>query len=67
VPTEGRDIVIGAGCFFGAGAIVIGPVAIGDDVIVGAGAVITSDIPSGVFAAGIPARVIRHHAEQPAD
>jgi acetyltransferase-like isoleucine patch superfamily enzyme len=65
VPTEGRDVVIGAGCFFGAGATVIGPCAIGDDVIVGAGAVVTSDIPSGVFAAGIPARVIRHHSEQP--
>ena len=65
VPTDGRDIVIGAGCFFGAGATVIGPCAIGDDVIVGAGAVVTSDIPSGTFAAGIPARVIRHHAGEP--
>lgn len=62
VPTEGRDIVIGAGCFLGAGAAVIGPCVIGDDVIVGAGAVVTSDIPSGTFVAGVPARVIRHHA-----
>jgi acetyltransferase-like isoleucine patch superfamily enzyme len=65
VPTEGRDIVIGEGCFFGAGAAVIGPCVIGDDVIVGAGAVVTSEIPSGMFAAGVPAQVIRHHAELP--
>lgn len=61
VPTEGRDIVIGEGCFFGAGATVIGPCVIGDDVIVGAGAVVTSDLPSGTFAAGVPAQVLRYH------
>jgi acetyltransferase-like isoleucine patch superfamily enzyme len=62
VPTEGRDIVIGDGCFLGAGVTVIGPCVIGDDVIIGAGAVVTSDLPSATFAAGIPARVIRQHA-----
>ena len=62
VPKTGRDIVIGEGCFFGAGATVIGPCVIGDNVIVGAGAVVTSDLPDGTFAGGIPARVIRHHA-----
>jgi acetyltransferase-like isoleucine patch superfamily enzyme len=55
VPTEGRDITIGSGCFFGAAAIVVGPVTIGDNVMVAAGAVVTRNIPSGSFAAGVPA------------
>jgi acetyltransferase-like isoleucine patch superfamily enzyme len=59
VPTEGRDIVIGAGCFFGAAAIVVGPVTIGDNVVIAAGAVVTRDVPSGSFAAGVPARFRR--------
>jgi acetyltransferase-like isoleucine patch superfamily enzyme len=63
VPRTGRDITIGEGCFFGAGATVIGPCTIGDNVIVGAGAVVASDLPSGTFAGGIPARVIRRHAD----
>jgi acetyltransferase-like isoleucine patch superfamily enzyme len=55
VPSEGRDVTIGAGCFFGAGVFVIGPVTIGDNVVVGAGAVVTHDIPPGCFASGVPA------------
>jgi acetyltransferase-like isoleucine patch superfamily enzyme len=59
VPTSGRDIRIGKGCFIGAGAIVLGGVSLGDNVIVGAGAVVTSDAPDGSFLAGVPARVVR--------
>ena len=61
VPLEGRDIAIGAGCFIGAGATIIGPCVVGDDVIIGAGAVVTSDVPSSCFVAGIPAKVVRTH------
>jgi len=57
VPAAGRDIRIGKGCFIGAGAIIVGPVTIGDNVRIGAGSVVTRDIPSGAFAAGVPARV----------
>ena len=63
VPSEGRDIIIGEGCFFGAGATVIGPCVIGDNVIIGAGAVVSADVPSGCFAAGVPARVVRRLTE----
>lgn len=59
VPTEGRDVVIGAGCFIGSGAIIVGPATIGNNVIIGAGAVVISDLPSGCFAVGVPARPIR--------
>ena len=40
------------------------PVTIGDDVIIGAGSVVTRDIPAGVFAAGNPCRVIRPFCEE---
>jgi acetyltransferase-like isoleucine patch superfamily enzyme len=58
-PTSGSDIRIGSGCWIASGAIVTGGVTIGDNTIIGAGAVVALDIPSGVFAAGVPARVIR--------
>ncbi len=58
VPEFGYDIVIGNGCWIAAGAIISGGVTIGDNVIIAANAVVTKDIPSFSFAAGIPAKVI---------
>jgi acetyltransferase-like isoleucine patch superfamily enzyme len=58
-PTSGSDIHIGSGCWIASGVIVTGGVTVGDNTIIGAGAVVTLDIPSGVFAAGVPAQVIR--------
>jgi maltose O-acetyltransferase len=50
----GRDVWIG-------GATVVCPgVHIGDETVVGAGSVVTKDLPTRVFAAGNPCRVIRH-------
>jgi maltose O-acetyltransferase len=43
----------------GGGVIVCPGVRIGDDTVVGAGAVVTRDLPAGVVAVGNPARVIR--------
>ncbi|MGW6423619.1 sugar O-acetyltransferase [Nocardia sp. NPDC055053] len=53
-------IRIGNNAWFGGGVIVCPGVTIGDDVVVGAGSVVTRDLPDRVFAAGNPARVIRH-------
>ena len=58
-PTEGNDIEIGSGCFFGSGSIVLGNVNIGDNVIIAAGAVVVDDIPSNSIAVGIPAKVLK--------
>lgn len=58
-PTTGSDIHIGSGCWVASGAIITGGVTIGDNTIIGAGAVVAANIPGGVFAAGVPARVIR--------
>jgi len=40
----------------GAGAIVLGGITIGDDVLIGAGSVVVSDVPPGAVVAGVPAR-----------
>ena len=48
---------VGNKCYFFAGAAVLGDVTIGDNCVVGAHAVLTSDVPDGGFAVGIPAKV----------
>ncbi len=55
-----KPIVIGDDCWFGSNVTVIGGVTIGNGTIIGAGSVVTKDIPSGVLAAGNPCRVIRN-------
>lgn len=50
---------IGKNCFIGIGAIILPGVKIGDEVIIGAAAVVTKDIPSNTVAVGNPARVIK--------
>ncbi|WP_433679310.1 sugar O-acetyltransferase [Nocardia sp. CA-119907] len=52
-------IRIGNNVWFGGGVIVCPGVTIGDDTVVGAGSVVTRALPSRVFAAGNPARVLR--------
>ena len=54
---------IGDGCYIGAGATVIDKVSVGEWSVIGAGAVVVSDIPPRVTAVGVPARIIKHHAE----
>lgn len=52
-------IDIGHNVWLGGGSIVLAGVTIGDDSVVGAGAVVTRDVPAGVVAVGNPARVLR--------
>ena len=54
-----EPIVIGDNVWLGGGVIVCPGVTIGADTVVGAGSVVTRDLPSGVIAVGSPARVIR--------
>jgi acetyltransferase-like isoleucine patch superfamily enzyme len=51
--------IIGRRCFIGVNAIVMPGVTIGDEVVIGAGAVVTKDIPSHSLAAGNPACIRR--------
>jgi len=54
-----KPAVIGNDCWFGANVTVCPGVTIGDGCVIGAGSVITKDVPDNTFAAGVPARVIR--------
>ena len=72
----GRDIVIESGVvigeeksscptlgnhiFIGSGAKIFGGIIIGDNVTIGANAVVNKDVPSDVVVAGIPAKIVRH-------
>jgi maltose O-acetyltransferase len=58
-----KPIEIGSDVWVGGGAIVCPGVKIGSRSVIGAGSVVTRDIPTGVFAAGNPCRVIREIAE----
>jgi serine O-acetyltransferase len=42
----------------GAGAKLLGPIRVGDDVAIGANAVVITDVPSNSIAVGIPARIL---------
>jgi maltose O-acetyltransferase len=54
-----KPIAIGDNAWLGGGVIVCPGVTIGQDTVVGAGAVVTRDLPPGVLAVGNPARVVR--------
>ena len=54
---------IGSNCWLGAGVIVMPGVTIGDHSVIGAGSVVTKDIPSGVIAVGNPCKVMREIGE----
>ena len=55
---------IGKNCWIGAGAIILPGITIGDNVVVGAGSVVTKDLPSNVVAVGNPCRVLRQVGER---
>lgn len=56
---SGEPVTIADNVWLGSGVIVCPGVRIGEDTVVGAGAVVTRDLPTGVVAAGVPARVVR--------
>lgn len=59
-----RPVTIGSDCWFGANVVVCPGVTVGDGCVIGAGSVVTRDIPPNSLAAGVPARVIRPITEQ---
>jgi serine O-acetyltransferase len=56
VPRLGNRVDIGSG------AAILGPITIGDDVLIGSNAVVITDVPSNSTAVGVPARVISRRA-----
>jgi len=55
-----RPIKIGKNCWIGANAVILPGVELGDNVIVGAGAVVTNSFPDNVIVAGNPATIVKH-------
>ena len=52
-------IHIGKNCWLGAGVIVLPGITIGDNSVIGAGSIVTKDIPANVVAVGNPCRILR--------
>ena len=50
--------------WIGSGAVILPGVSVGDNSVIGAGAIVTKDVPAGVVAAGNPCRVIRAVTEE---
>ncbi len=61
---KGKAPLLGNNIFIGAGAKIIGGITIGDNVKVGANAVVVKDVPSNVTVVGIPARIINKPQEE---
>ncbi|MGV2101332.1 CatB-related O-acetyltransferase [Rhizobium sp. 21-4511-3d] len=59
-----HSIVIGNDVWFGAASLVLKGITIGDGAVIGAGAVVTKDVPPYAIVAGNPARIIRYRFER---
>lgn len=51
--------VIGDNCYISTGVTILGPITIGNNVTIAAGAVVTKDVPDGAIVAGVPAKIIK--------
>ena len=58
-PELGKPITVGEDCWFGGNCIVLPGVTIGNGVTIGAGSVVTKDVPDYVVVAGNPAKIIK--------
>lgn len=54
-----KMVVLKRGCWIGANAVLLPGVTIGENTVIGAGSIVTKDIPSGVVAVGNPAKVMK--------
>ncbi len=54
-----QPVHIGRNCWLGAGVVVLPGITIGDNSVIGAGSIVTKDIPANVIAVGNPCRVLR--------
>jgi UDP-2-acetamido-3-amino-2,3-dideoxy-glucuronate N-acetyltransferase len=60
---ELRGAVLRRACRIGGGAVLLPGVEVGEEAFVGAGAVVTRDVPARMVAFGVPARVVRELGE----
>ena len=64
---EAKPIVIETNVWIATGATILGGVTVGENSVIGAGAVVTKDVPPNSLVAGNPARVVRSLEENPGD
>lgn len=63
VTEKGELPILGDNVTIYANAVIIGGITIGDNAVIGAGSVVTHDVPTGTVVAGVPAKVIRKLAD----
>lgn len=56
---DDKTVIVGDDCYFGLGVKILGTVKIGNNVTVGANAVVTKDIPDNAIVGGVPAKIIK--------
>ncbi len=54
-----KEVRIGNDVWIGEGALILGGINVGDGAVIGAGAIVTKDVPSYTIVAGVPAHIIR--------
>lgn len=57
---QGCPTTIGENCFISTGVTILGPVTIGNNVTIAAGAVVTKDVPDNCIVGGVPAKIIKY-------
>ncbi len=62
LPPSHASVVLRHGCYVGAGVILLPGIEIGEEAIIGAGAVVTRNVPPGTVVAGVPARQIHNES-----
>lgn len=63
-PMIAKPTIIGDRVWLGANVTVLKGITIGNDAVIGAGSVVTKDIPQGAIAVGVPAKVIKYKSKQ---
>lgn len=61
---EETNFWIGDNCYIGTGVTILGPVRIGNNVTIAAGAVVIRDVPDNVVVAGVPAKIVKNKLSQ---
>lgn len=54
------DVYIGDNCYISTGVTILGPVKIGNNVTIGAGAVVNKDVPDNCIVGGVPAKILKY-------
>ena len=60
LPAKNNFVIIGSDVWVGINAIILPGVKVGDGAIIGAGAVVTHDVPAYAIVAGVPAKILRY-------